>query len=92
MVYVLLAAALLAPVAAVAVAQLLAEGRFGNKITAHGWAGLGGCFVAGQLTRQLLGVTIWSGVAGVGAAIAVGLVARAMAKRSKREDETSRPQ
>jgi hypothetical protein len=83
-VYFWLAAMLLGPVAAVAAAQALAERRLGNKITAYGWAGLAAYFLAGQLARLVFGVTVWSLVAGLVAAIALGVGFRVAAKRQRR--------
>ena len=86
----LLSAVLVAPIVAVAVVQRLVVGHLGGKITA-GWAGLVAYLLTAKGLRLLIGVSVWSLVAGLLAALAVGLVRRVTSKRTKRSDSPGDP-
>ena len=92
MTYLWLTAALLSPVVAVMLTQLIDVGRVSNKITAHGLAGLLAYFIMGQLMRRLVGIGVWPLVAGLAAAAGVGLVFRLEAKHKQQRAEMDKQQ
>ena len=84
-VYYWLVLVLLGPIASVAIVQWLAVGRLGGRITV-GWAGLAAYLLAGNGMRLLVGVSVWSLVVGLVAAVGVGVGLRLAAKPTKQTD------